>query len=90
MVMGLGNLTLHQLFDWAGAIVLVSSILGSFLPPYEWFDNWPKFQAVYKVFVMTVTKWGAINLKSVVYPSVNVQSQAQSLSGQTPLPGQLK
>jgi hypothetical protein len=88
MVMGLGNLTLHQLFDWAGAIVLVSSLLGTFLPPYEWFADWPRFQAVYKIFVMTITKWGAINLKSVVYPSVTVPAQVQTIvdSGRVPLP----
>jgi hypothetical protein len=88
MMMGLGNLTLHQVFDWAGAIVLVSSLLGTFLPPYEWFDNYPKFQGVYKIFVMTITKWGAINLKSVVYPSVTVPAQVQTIvdSGRTPLP----
>ena len=78
MMSALGGITLHQLFDWAGAIVLVSSLLGTFLPPYEWFADWPRFQAVYKIFVMTITKWGAINLKSVVYPSMTVPQQAQT------------
>lgn len=73
----MSSITLHQLFDWAGAIVLISSVLGTFLPPYEWFAPWPKFQAVYKILTMTVARWGAINLKSVVYPSTSVQSQTK-------------
>lgn len=68
-------ITLHQLFDWAGAVVLVCSLLGTFLPPYEWFDKWPSFQAVYKVLTMTIARWGAINLKSVVYQQTSVDSQ---------------
>jgi hypothetical protein len=78
MLSSLGNISLHTVFDWAGAIVLISSLLGSFLPPYEWFDQWPRFQAVYKILVMTVTKWGSINLKSVIYPSMTVPQQAQT------------
>jgi hypothetical protein len=74
----LQNLTLHQIFDWAGAIVLLSSLLGTFLPPYEWFDKWPRFQGVYKILVMTITKWGSLNLKSVVYPAMTVTQQAQT------------
>lgn len=64
------NITLHQLFDWAGAIVLISSLLNSFLPPYEWFDKWPNFQAVYKIISMTLARWGALNIKSAIYPSI--------------------
>jgi hypothetical protein len=72
------NITVHQLFDWAGGIVLVSSVVGSFLPPFEWFDKWPRFQAVYKIIKMTIAKWGSINLQSVVYPSMTVPAQAQT------------
>jgi hypothetical protein len=64
------NLTLHQIFDWAGAIVIVSSLLNSFLPPYEWFAKWPNFQAVYKIITLTIARWGAINIKSAIYPSI--------------------
>jgi len=64
------NITLHQIFDWAGAIVLVSSLLNSFLPPYEWFAKWPNFQAVYKIITMTLARWGALNVKSSIYPSI--------------------
>jgi hypothetical protein len=71
----LQSITLHQIFDWAGAVVLVSSLLGTFLPPYDWFDKWPRFQAVYKIFVMTITKWGSLNLKSVVYPAMTMPRQ---------------
>jgi len=64
------NINLHQIFDWLGAIVLISSLANTFLPPFEWFDKWPNFQAVYKILTMTIARWGAINLKSVVYPTI--------------------
>jgi len=64
------NLTLHELFDIAGAIVIVCSVLNSFLPPFEWFAKWPNFQAVYRIITMTIARWGAINIKSTIYPSI--------------------
>lgn len=75
------NLTLHQMFDIGSAIVLVSSLANSFLPPYEWFAQWPRFQSVYKILTMTIARWGAINLKSTIYPSVSVDSQAKTNGG---------
>jgi hypothetical protein len=86
-VTSLGTITVHQLFDWFSGIVLVSSLLGTFLPPWEWFAPWPRFQAVYKILVMTITKWGAINLKSVVYPSMTVPAQAQAKMDANVSPG---
>ena len=74
-------ITLHMLFDWAGAIVLISSVLNAFLPPYEWFDKYPRFQAAYKIFTMTIVRWSAINLKSVVYQQVAVSSQISKANG---------
>jgi hypothetical protein len=79
----MGNITLHTVFDWAGAIVLVSSLLSTFLPPYEWFADWPKFQAVYKVFKMTIAKWGAISLQSVVYPQMTMPRQIAAKTDET-------
>lgn len=64
------NITLHQVFDVAGAVVIISSLLTAFLPPYEWFTPWPRFQAVYKIVTMTIARVGAINVKSLVYPSL--------------------
>ncbi len=70
------NITLHQIFDWAGGIVIVSSLLNSFLPPYEWFAQWPRFQAAYKIITLTVARWGAINIKSAIYPSIKQNGTA--------------
>ena len=81
--MTIPNITLHNILDVVGSIVLVSSILGSFLPPYEWFAPWPRFQLVYKILTMTVAKWGAINVKSMVYPSISVKTNG---NGVTPMP----
>ena len=69
-VAGKRSLALHKLFDVLGAVVLLSSLAGSFLPPFEWFAQWPRFQAVYKILTMTIARWGALNIKSVVYPSI--------------------
>lgn len=76
------TITLHQVFDWAGAVVLVSSLVYSFLPPWEWFDKWPRFQAVYKILTMTIAKWGSLNLKPVLYPQIAVSNQVdKAISG---------
>jgi hypothetical protein len=77
--MTIPNITLHNLFDWVGAIVLVSSVLNALLPPYEWFAPWPRFQAGYKILSMTIARWGALNVKSLVYPSIKT-------NGTTPAP----
>ena len=69
-MVAIGDVTLHTVFDYVSGFVLVSSLLGSFLPPYEWFSQWPKFQSVYKILTMTVARWAALNVKSLVYPSI--------------------
>lgn len=66
----LGSITLVQVFHWLSAFVLVCSVLGSLLPPYEYFAQWPKFQSVYRVLTMIIARWGAINVKSLIYPSI--------------------
>lgn len=61
---------LHKLFDIAGGVVMGCSLLYSFLPPYETFDGYPRFQKFYKVFTQIIARWGGLNLKSVVYPQI--------------------
>ena len=77
----IGNISLHTLFDWVSAIVLGSSILGSFLPPYEWFDRWPNFQAVYRIVTMTIARWGALNVKSLIYPAIASTANVNTTGG---------
>lgn len=75
-------MTAHQAYDYATGFVFVSSLVYSFLPPYEWFESWPRFQAIYKVFTMTVARWGAVNLRSKVYPEIAVEKQVdKAISG---------
>lgn len=75
-------MTAHDIYDYATGFVFVSSIVYSFLPPYEWFDKWPKFQAIYKIATMTIARWGAINLRSKLYPEISIDKQIdKAISG---------
>lgn len=76
------TMTTHDIFDYAAGLVLVSSILSNLLPPWEWFDKWPRFQAIYKIIVMMIARWGAANLRAKVYPEISVEKQIdKTISG---------
>ena len=66
----LGNITLVTVFHYLTAFVTVNSILGTILPPYEWFAAFPRFQSGYRIFTMIIGRWGSLNFKSILYPSI--------------------
>lgn len=39
---------LHHWLDCCGGIVIGASVLHTILPPYEQFNDWPRFQGRYK------------------------------------------
>ena len=62
----------HHYFDIIAAVVLVCSIVGSVLPPYEVFAFAPRFQVVYRILVVFISTVGALNFRSLImklYPS---------------------
>ena len=62
----------HHVFDILAGIVLICSIVGSVLPPYEVFSFAPRFQVVYRIFVVFISTIGALNFRNLMiklYPS---------------------
>jgi hypothetical protein len=76
------SFTAHQIYDTITGIVFVSSLVYSLLPPWEWFDKWPNFQAIYKIIVMTIARWGSANLRKNLYPQTAIENQIdKAISG---------
>ncbi len=71
-------ITLAQVFSWISGYVLIMSLVNAFLPPWEWFADYPRFQSVYKLFVKIVAFWGAIDIKSKIYPQIGQQATASA------------
>jgi len=62
----------HHYFDIIAAVVLVCSVIGSVLPPYEVFAFAPRFQVVYRILVVFISTVGALNFRNMMiklYPS---------------------
>ena len=62
----------HHIFDVVAGVVLVCSLVGSVLPPYEVFAFAPRFQVVYRIIVVFISTIGALNLRNLLiklYPS---------------------
>ena len=72
----LQNITLSQVFSWLSAYVLIMTLVNAFLPPWEWFADYPRFQSVYKLLVKIIAFWGAIDIKSKIYPQIGQQATA--------------
>lgn len=62
----------HHLFDIVAGVVLVCSLVGSILPPFEVFSFSPRFQNIYRILVIFVSTIGALNFRNLLikmYPS---------------------
>ena len=62
----------HHYFDIIAGVVLVCSLIGSVLPPYEVFSFAPRFQVIYRILVVFISTIGALNFRSLMikmYPS---------------------
>ncbi len=62
----------HHYFDIIAGIVLICSLVGSVLPPYEVFAFAPRFQVVYRILVVFISTIGALNFRNMMiklYPS---------------------
>lgn len=67
----------HQIFDFGMAVVGVCSVLHTFLPPWEAFNDYPRIQKAYKLFVYLVG-WFGVNMRSTIYPQISTQEGAQA------------
>lgn len=61
----------HRVFDAAGAVMMISALLLAFLPPYEAFGKWPRFQSYYELSLIFISRFGHANIRSVVYPTIS-------------------
>lgn len=64
---------LHKVFDVVSATCVICSLLHSFLPPWDGYQDFPRFQKYYKAFIYTVG-YIAVNARSAVYPSLSTQN----------------
>ncbi len=79
----------HHYFDIIAGVVLVCSLIGSILPPYEVFSFAPRFQVVYRILVVFVGTVGALNLRSItmkLYPSYQKVVTNGKTTSDTPAP----
>ena len=64
-----------QLFHIGASIVLVCSLLHTFLPPWDFLNDFPGAQRYYKLFVYIVG-YVALNARSTVYQRISVNNPA--------------
>ena len=67
-------LTHHQLLDLVTETVVACSILHSFLPPWDFLNDFPRAQKYYKLAVYVIG-YIALNARSTVYKSISVQGE---------------
>lgn len=67
------HITLHELRDIGLEIVFICSIMHTFLPPWDFLNDFPAAQKLYKVFIYLVG-YVAINGRSTVYKSISMQT----------------
>jgi len=67
---------MHLYLDIATRTIVVCSVLHTFLPPFEFLDQFPTAQKYYKLAVYVVG-YIAINGRSTVYKSISTQNGTQ-------------
>lgn len=60
----------HKIFDIASFTIVLCSVLHTFLPPWDFLNDFPRAQKYYKV-VIYVVGYIAINGRSTVYRSIS-------------------
>jgi hypothetical protein len=70
-------MTVHQLLDYITWTVTGGSILYSFLPPWDAFADYPRFQKAYKFFMIFAVKIASANLRDKIYPQIQATSNQQ-------------
>lgn len=71
---------LHNFYDYAAGTVVVCSVLHTFLPPWDFLNDFPKAQKYYKLIVYIIGYIG-VNGRSTVYRSISVQNGHQNGNG---------
>jgi hypothetical protein len=69
----------HKYFDYIAGFVLFCNIINLFLPPWERFTEWPKFQSIYKLLCVFIGYWCSVHFKSKLWPEISVQNQINKI-----------
>ena len=72
-------ITQHQMIDIGTEAVVVCSLLHSFLPPWDFLNDFPRAQKYYKLAVYVIG-YVALNGRSTVYRSISTQNGTQQNS----------
>ena len=62
----------HWFLDDAAAVIVICSILHTFLPPWDFLNDFPRAQKYYKL-VVYVIGYVAGNARSTVYKSISTK-----------------
>lgn len=65
---------LHKAFDVVSAICFIASLLYSFLPTWESFNDYPRFQGYYKFAMIFIVKFASFNFRSQTKPEIQATS----------------
>lgn len=63
----------HELLDIATQTIVVCSVLHTFLPPYDFLNDFPTAQKYYKAFIY-ITGYVGLNARSTVYKSISINN----------------
>jgi hypothetical protein len=62
--------SLPTLISWGTSVVTICSVLHSVLPPWDFLDDFPTAQKLYKVLIYLIG-YAAMNGRSTVYKSIS-------------------
>ena len=68
-------------WQYAPDVVFICSLLSLFLPAPEEFNDFPRFQKVYRLALKFIVKWGSLDLRSKVLAArgVNLENGKKAL-----------
>lgn len=67
------HLTLNSIFQYGSAVVTICSILHSFLPPWDFLNDFPRAQKYYKLLIYIIG-YIALNARSTTWHLLSVNN----------------
>jgi hypothetical protein len=65
----------ERLFHWGASIIVISTFLHTFLPPWDFLNDFPTLQKYYKLLIYIVG-YTAGNARSTVWQKISVNNPA--------------
>ena len=79
------DITLFDFIDYMGRWVLLNSVLSILLPPVEFFDDYPRFQKLYRTVCKFIKYFGNLDLRGKIiaqYPQYQKRIENGESKGQ--------